>query len=134
MPTEIQTKYESSITAQASAAITADADSGGSLTTIDNSSSGNGSGCYAYKCFAVVTTAPSGGDAIARIKYAGIDTGTPTKFDNGSIGVTIPDGETGTFEIGDIYSPAKYSQVKLAAEDYGFTASLTVVPMLPESQ
>jgi hypothetical protein len=133
MATEIPIKYETGVTAQASAAITADTDSTGSCTTIDNSTSGNGSGCHGYKCFAVVTVAPSG-DAVARVKYAGIDTGTPTKFDSGSIGVEIPSGETGTFEIGDIYSPAKYSQVKLAAEDYGFTASLLVVPMLPEAQ
>lgn len=134
MANEIQTKYESSITAQASDIIAAGDPSDATLTTIDNSSSGNGSGCSAYKCFAVVTTAPSGGDAVARVQYAGIDTGTPSKFDSGSIGVTIPDGETGTFEIGDIYNPAQYSRVRLAAEDYGFTASLIVVPMLPEAQ
>jgi hypothetical protein len=81
-----------------------------------------------------VTTAPSGGDAIARIKYAGASTGTPAKFDDGSIGVTIPDGETGEFEIGDIINPAPVCRVKLAAEDYGFTGSLIVSPMLPESQ
>lgn len=134
MTNKISILYESDITAQTSAAITEPNDSGGALTTIDNTIGQNGNGCHAYKCFVVVTVAPSGGDAIARLKYAGINSGTPTEFDNGSIGVTIPDGETGTFEIGDIITPAKFSQVKLAAEEYDFTASLVVTPMLPEVQ
>jgi hypothetical protein len=134
MASKLPIIYEASITAQASAAITAGADSAGALTTIDNSKTGNGGGCYAYKCFVNVTVAPSGGAAVARVKYAGISTGTPTKFDSGSIGVEIPNGATGEFEIGDMISPAQYSQIKLAAEDYGFTGSLIAVPMMPEGQ
>jgi hypothetical protein len=134
MPNLIPTTYKTAITAQASAAITAGSDSAGSLTTIDNSKTGNGGGCFGYKCFVNVTVAPSGGAAIARVKYAGISTGTPTKFGAGSLAVSIPDGVTGEFEAGDIYSPAPLSQVKLAAVNYGFTASLNVVPMLPEVQ
>ena len=134
MPTQIPIVYASPITAQASAAITAGADSAGILTTITNTQAGNGKGCFAYKCFVNVTVAPSGGAAIARVKYAGASTGTPAKFDSGSIGVSIPNGGTGEFEIGDMINPAPVSQVKLAAENYGFTGSLIVVPMLPESQ
>ena len=134
MANKIPIISESAITAQASAAITADTDSAGALTTITNSLAGNGKGCHGYKCFVNVTVAPSGGDAIARLKYAGKSSGTPDKFDSGSLGVTIPDGETGEFELGDIHDPAPVSQVKLAAEDYGFTASLIAVPILPEAQ
>jgi len=123
--------YKDPITAQASAAIIAGSDSAGALTTINNDPAQNGGGCFAYKCFVNVTVAPSGGAAVARVKYAGISAGNPEKFDNGSICVEIPDGETGEFDIGDIYTPAELSQVKLVAEDYGFTASLVVVPMVP---
>ena len=135
MANEIQLKYGSAITAQASATISADAMSSGTLTVINNTSSGNGGGCQGYQCFVNVTTAPSGGDATARVYYAGAysDT-TPDNFDNGSLSVEIPDGETGEFPLGIIYDPDKYSYVKLGAEDYGFTASLVVVPILPEVQ
>lgn len=134
MPNKVPQIYESSITAQASSAITAGADSAGTLTTIDNSKTGNGGGCHAYKCFVSVTVGPVGGDAIARLKYAGKSSGTPDKFDDGSLNVKIPSGETGEFELGDIINPAAVSRCKLAAEDYGFTASLIVVPILPEVQ
>lgn len=134
MANKIPIIYEASITAQASAAITADTDSGGTLTTIDNSKTGNGKGCHGYKCFVNVTVGPSGGAAIARLKYAGRSSGTPDKFDSGSLSVEIPAAATGEFELGDIYDPAPVSRCKLAAEDYGFTASLIVVPILPEAQ
>ena len=134
MAIKIPIIYESAITAQASAAITAGTDSAGALTTIDNSKTGNGAGCHAYKCFVNVTVAPSGGAATARLKYSGKSSGTPDKFDTGSLSIKIPNGETGEFEMGDIIEPAPVSRCMLAAEDYGFTASLIVVPILPEAQ
>jgi hypothetical protein len=36
--------------------------------------------------------------------------------------------------MGIIYDPDKYSYCRLGAENYGFTASLVVVPILPEAQ
>lgn len=134
MANKIPQIYETSVTVQASAAISAGTDSTGTLTTIDNSKTGNGGGCHLYKCFVSVTVAPSGGDATARLKYAGKSSGTPDKFDSGSLSVEIPDGETGEFELGDIINPAPVSRCKLAVEDYEFTGSLVVVPILPEIQ
>lgn len=133
MPNKIPQIYEAQIEAQASAAITVDTDSTGALITIDNSISGDGKGCQKYKCFANVSSAPTG-DAVARVKYAGAITGTPDNFDEGTIGAKIPSGQTGVFEIGDIRDPAPVSRCKLAAEAYGFTASLIVIPILPEVQ
>lgn len=133
MTTKMPIIYESEITAQASAAITADTDSGGSLTMITNTTAGNGGGCHLYQCFVNVTAAPSG-DAVCRLYYASSPSGTPDQYDSGSLSVSIPSGETGTFDLGCIISPAKYSYCKIAAEDYGFTASLIVVPVLPEAQ
>ena len=133
MSNSIPIIYGSAITAQASAAITADADSGGSLTLIDNTLTGNGGGCHEYQCFVVVSVAPSA-DAVCRLYYAATYTGTPDQYDSGSLSVEIPSGETGTFDLGSIINPAKYSYCKIAAEDAGFTASLIVVPVLPEAQ
>ena len=134
MANEIQLKYGSAITAQASAAITANAMSGGILTTIVNTPAGNGGGCQAYQVFVNVTSAPST-EATARLYYAGAySDATPDNFDKGSLSVAIPVSATGEFSMGIIYNPDKYSYCKLSAEDYGFTASLTVVPILPEIQ
>ncbi len=134
MANKIPIIYESSITAQASITLTADAAlSTIGCVTIDNSKTGNGAGCHGYKCFVNVTV-HSGGDAVCRLYYAGASTGTPAKFDSGSLSVEIPSAETGEFELGDIYNPAELSRVAIAAEDVGFTASLVVVPMLPEAQ
>lgn len=128
--------YRSPITAQASAAITTGADSAGAITTIDNTipATSNGRGCNFYTCFVDVTVAPSGGDATARIKSAGRASSGTFKFDNGSLSVNIPDGETGQFRAGIMVADSPYSQAKLAAEDFGFTGSLIVVPVLPEGQ
>ena len=134
MANEIQTKYGSTITAQASVAITADTDSGGAMTTIDNTPTGNGGGCQEYQCYVNVTAAPAT-EAVARLYYAGAySSTTPVNFDSGSLSVKIPAAATGEFTLGIIYDPDKYSRVKIAAEDYGFTASLVVVPVLPEVQ
>ena len=132
MPNKIPQIYKASIVAQTSALIFAGADSSGLLTTVNNSKTGNGGGCHAYKCFVNVTVGPVGGDAVARLKYAGGSSGAADKFDSGSLFVKIPAGETGEFELGDIINPAPVSRCMLAAEDYGFTGSLIVVPILPE--
>lgn len=134
MSNKIPLIFESSITAQASAAITSNTDSTGALTTIDNSLTGNGKGCQLFTCFVNVTVAPSGGDAVALVKYAGVSSGTSFKFDTGSLSVSIPDGETGEWEVGPMMTTAPLSRVKLAAEGYGFTASLIVIPILPQAQ
>lgn len=133
MATRIPIIYKNEITAQASASITAGTISTGTLTTITNTITGNGGGCHAYQVFVYVSSAPSG-NAIARIYYAGKQNAAPTNFDSGSLSVSIPQGTTGTVEVGIIYAPALYSQVKVGAKDYGFTASLIVVPILPEAQ
>ena len=133
MTTQIPIVYGTTITAQASAAITAGTVSTGALTTIDNSKTGNGGGCHLYKCIARVTAAPSGA-AVCRLYYSGAESGTPTNFDSGSLSVSIPSGATGDIPIGDIIIPDQVSRVKIAAENYGFTASLIVVPILPEAQ
>lgn len=138
MANKIELDYQALITAQASAAISAGSDSGGSLTTITNTSAGNGKGADCFKAYCVVTVAPSGGAATACLKYAPSYNSTMTdiNFDDGSLTVEIPNGGTGKFYLGDLYSPAQYFQCKLAETggDYGFTASLVLIPVLPEVQ
>ncbi|WP_321495647.1 hypothetical protein [uncultured Desulfobacter sp.] len=133
MTTNIPIIYGSEIIAQASAAITADDDSDGVLTTIDNSLSGNGAGCHMYQCFVNVTSGPTS-DAVCRLYYAGARSGTPSNFDSGSLSVAIPAAGTGDFSLGYLDIPDPVSRCKIAAENYGFTASLIVVPVLPQAQ
>jgi hypothetical protein len=134
MTTRLPTVYDTSVEAQASIALIADAALVTTGTvTIDNSITGNGKGCHHYKCFVNVTT-HAGGDAVCRLYYAGARSGTPAKFDSGSLSVKIPSAETGEYELGDIYSPAPVSKVAIAAKDVGFTATLNIVPMNIEAQ
>lgn len=136
MANEIPIIFKGAITAQASAAIDVDVDgdSAGALTTIDNSLTGNGKGCHFFTCYINVTVAPSGANAVASVKYAGVSSGTSFKFDSGSLSKTIPDGETGEWEMGPMMATAPLSQVKLYVEDADITASLIAVPILPQAQ
>jgi|GEM_PF-7099518 len=134
MATRIPIIYDSSIEAQSSIALTADAalDTTGCVT-LDNTLTGNCAGAHAYQCF-VNVTAHTGGDAICRLYYSGASTGTPAKFDTGSLNVKIPSAETGEYPLGPLFYPDKLSRIAIAAEDVGFTASLNIVPILPQAQ
>ena len=133
MSNKIPMIYESTIIAQASQTMSAGAENSNTPTTIDNALTGNGKGCQAYHCYVVVTTGATGA-ATCRMYYAGSYSGTPDQYDSGSLSVSIPSGSTGTFKLGTIYNPDQFTRCKIAAEDYGFTASLVVVPVLPEAQ
>lgn len=135
MANELQLKYRSPITAQASAAIPAGTISTGALTLLTNTPEGNCGGCMAYQCYVKVTVSPSS-PATARLYYTGgyYDL-TFATFDKGSLSVEIPKFSNGIeIPLGIIYDPDKYSYVKLGAEDYEFGASLIVVPILAEAQ
>ena len=127
--------YKSEVTAQASAAIAATSFSGGALTLLDNSIAGNGGGACVYKCFINITTAPSSASTIT-VHMASVYTGTPAVYDNGILSMVIPTGSSyvGTFCIGDIWYPGKYTYLRLKAGVAGMTASLTVVPVIAEIQ
>lgn len=129
MANELQLKYRSPITAQESAAILSGGISGGVVTTLNNSE-----GAQAYQCYVNVTEGPTS-NATARLYCAGAyTTAVPANYDSGSLSCVIPAGSTGEHSLGIIYDPDKYVRLKLGAEDYGFTASLVVVPILAEAQ
>lgn len=129
----IYDRVASAITAQASAAITADALSGGSQTAVDRASGQNADGADWLDCYVNVTAAPSGGDATCELYMAGY-TGSayaddgPDDYGEYALSVKIPNGVTGDFRLGPIFAPPEKAQFKLKAVSYGFTASLIVVP------
>lgn len=132
MANEIQRKYRTSVTAQASAAITADTDSTGTQTALDNTPTGNGGGCEFLRLMLDVTAAPSA-EAKAEIYMAESD--DDSNYTNYVLikTVTVP-AATGKHKAGAVFFPAKYTQYKIKAIDYGFTASLAAWPQLPEVQ
>lgn len=134
MANEVWKKAKSTITAQASAAITADSLSTGTTTTIDRtSSSGNAEGAFEADIYVDVTVAPSGGAATAEIYMEASDDNSTFCEDEYCLSVEIPDATTGRFHAGCVELP-KYCNLKIMAVSYGFTASLLVVPELPEVQ
>jgi len=134
MANEIWKKALSTITAQASAAITADALSGGSTTTINRAGSGgNAEGAFEADIYVNVTSGPSGGDATAEIWMEASDDNSTFCEDEYCLSVKIPSSQTGRFHAGVVELP-KYCNLKIKAVDYGFTASMLAVPQLPEAQ
>jgi|LGOV01.1.fsa_nt_gb hypothetical protein len=136
MATEIHQKFLSSFTVQASAAITADAYSGGTQTTASVAgASGNAEGAWKLHLWADVTVAPSGGVAVLKVygqtHYA--DSDWDTDEEEYCVQGSCPDGETGKICLGWVEA-GPYHQFRLLSEDYGCTASLVCVPCLPESQ
>ena len=134
MANEIQTKYRTYQTVQASAAITAGAYSAGSQTDIDNIDGANFLGAEGFDLYIDVTSAPSA-DAIAEIwMEASYDAGTSfaaaEKVSSVAVALTTAD----EYHIGQIFAPPPYFKLKIKAIDYTFTASLIVVPMVPEVQ
>lgn len=134
MPTEIHNKALSSITAQASAAITADTFSTGTQTTVNQAgASGNVEGAFEADLYADVTVAPSGGDCILEAWVEASRNNTDFSAAEFALTVVVPNGDTGDFHLGIVELPP-YSKIKLKAVDYGVTAVLYAIPRLPESQ
>jgi hypothetical protein len=134
MANELQLKYRSPITAQASATVPTAGMSAGATTVLVNTPEGNCAGAQAYQCYLNVTTGPTTA-ATARLYCAGAYSITnPGIFDSGSLSVAVPASTTGEIPLGILYDPDKYMTLKLGAENYGFTASLVVVPILAEAQ
>lgn len=134
MANEFFKKARSTVTAQASAAITAGNLSGGSTTTLDRTgASGNAEGCFEADVYVNVTTGPSGGEATAEIWMEASTDNSNYCADEYCLSVKIPNGATGYFHAGRVELP-KYCHLLLKAIAYGFTASLLAVPELPEAQ
>ena len=131
MTNEIRVKRLSEITAQASAAITANTFSGGSQTVIGPS---NAAGAAALDLYLDVTSAPSSA-AYAEISRESSREGTT--YAAVEFVMRCPSVITTSaalYYVGRLWDPQAYEKIKVKAVNYGFTASLIAVPILPEVQ
>ena len=134
MANEIRNKYRSSVTAQASAAISADAYSTGTQDVIDvSASSGDYVGCQALDCYINVTSAPSTAATCELYMEASYDGGSNYADEEYCLSCEVPTS-TGRYHLGLLTGLPGTCKLKIKAIDYGFTASLEVVPILFEVQ
>lgn len=139
MANEVRKKLRTAFVAQASAAITADAFSGGAETPLDNTYDGGSENCkgadQARMTVYVSGTAPTG-DAIAEIWTAKYDDDNARYEEyEYALSVAIPSGSTSkSFSAGLIELDSTLTKAKIKAIGYGITAELIATPILPEIQ
>ena len=121
-------RFGTRITAQASAAITADAFSGGSQTQIDKASSGNGDGAQWFDVYIDVTAAPSSA-ATCELWISGSSDGTDESTYEYALTVAIPVTATDQYRMGTLHITPQEFNAKITAIDFGFTATLYLVPV-----
>lgn len=122
-------RYGSAITAQASDAITADTMSGGSTTAIDKASSGNADGALWFDCYINVTSAPSTA-ASCEMWIEGSPDGTNYAASEYALTCAVPTA-VDRYHLGCLYSTPLEFIATIKAIDYGFTATLELVPVYP---
>lgn len=122
-------RYGTTITAQASAAITADAVSGGTTTPISKASSGNADGAMWFDCYVNVTAAPSTA-ASCELWIEGSPDGTNYAATEYALTCAIPT-TTDRYHLGCLYSTPQLLIGTIKAIDYGFTATLEITPVYP---
>lgn len=131
MANEIRVKRLSEITAQASAAITANAFSGGAQTAVTQA---NAPGAQALDLYLNVTSAPSTA-AEAEIWREASREGTTYAKEEFALRVTQAIATSAAlYYAGRMYDIQAYEKLKTKAINYGFTATLIAVPVLPEVQ
>ena len=137
MANEVRKKLRTAFVAQASAAITADAFSGGTETPLDNTYDGGGENCLGADTARIsvnVTAAPAT-EAIAEIWTAKYDDeNSQYEQYEYALSVTIPVTVTGSYSAGWIELDSTLTKAKIKAVNYGFTAELIATPILPEIQ
>lgn len=131
MPNEIRVKRLSEVTAQASAAITANTFSGGAQTAVTQT---NAPGAAALDVYLNVTAAPSTA-AEAEIWREASREGTT--YSKEEFAMRVPQAiatSAALYYVGRLYDIQAYEKLKTKAINYGFTAVLYAVPVLPEIQ
>jgi hypothetical protein len=132
MANEIRVKRLTEITVQASAAITANAFSGGAQTAVTPS---NAAGASALDVYLSVTTPPSTAAGAEVWREASREGTTYSTAEFGlSSPVTIATGAGALYYMGRLWDIQAYEKLKTKAINYGFTAVLYAVPILPEVQ
>ena len=120
-------RFGTRITAQASAAITADAFSAGTQTLVDKASSGNGDGAQWFDVYADVTAAPSTA-ASCELWITGSSDGTDESAYEYALTCAVPT-TADQYRLGSLHTTPQEFKGKLKAIDYGFTATLYLVPV-----
>jgi hypothetical protein len=120
------TRYLTRFTVQASAAITADADSAGTQTAFDTAVSGNADGCDSALIEIDVTAAPA---TAARCKVYIV----PEEFDGAGDAAQKYAGSIAIATVADKYSLEidglpEAGKIVIHAVDFGFTASAAMKP------
>ena len=113
-------------TAQASAAITAGAFSGGAQTVVDKAAAGNANGAAAVDFHINVTAAP-GTAASCELWVEESGDGTNYSAEEYVAIVAVPTA-TGYYHLGRVYSLSQKSRAKIKAIGFGFTATLLATP------
>ncbi len=121
-------RFGTRITAQASAAITDGAFSGGSQTLIDKASGQNADGAQWFDCYIDVTAAPSAG-ATCELWISGSSDGTDESAYEFALAVAVPVTATDQYRLGLLYGTPREFNAKIKAISYGFTAALYLVPV-----
>lgn len=122
-------RYGSAVTAQASAAITADVMSTGSTTALDKAASGNADGAVWFDCYVNVTVAPTTA-ATCEMYIEGSPDGTNYAASEYALTVAIPT-TIDRYHLGALYTTPQEFLATVKAVDYDFTASLEIVPVYP---
>jgi|SRR5690606_16110844 hypothetical protein len=127
--TDIKLRTRAAFTAQASAAITADAFSGGSQTDFDTASAGNADGCDHFDVEVDVTAGPSS-DAVCEIWCEPLEhdgAGYASAYRIATVPISIVASSAAKYHV-PIYNVPRKGRLKIKALNYGFTASLSVIP------
>jgi len=143
MANEILLKSRTTITAQASGALTAGEDpnsgtyTGGAATVIDNTydaGTENSLGADYLQLELDVTTAPTTAGG-AEVWYRGSEDGT--NYTKWKYSHTVGDDIATTadrYDAGLFFLSYQYTELKVKAVDYGYTATLYATPKLHEAQ
>lgn len=122
-------RYGSVITAQASAAISANTMSAGATTAVDKASAGNADGAIWFDCYVNVTAAPSTA-ATCEMYIEGSPDGTNYAASEYALTCAVPTA-TGRYRLGTLHAAPREFLATIKAISYGFTATLEIVPVYP---
>lgn len=125
----IYERYASAITAQSSAAITADTMSGGATTAIDKAASGNADGAIWFDCYINVTAAPSTAASCEMYIECSPD-GTNYAASEYALTCAVPTS-VDRYHLGTLHAAPRKFLATIKAIDFGFTAELEIVPVYP---
>ena len=125
----IYERFGTAITAQASAAITANTMSAGATTAIDKAASGNADGAIWFDCFVNVTAAPSTA-ATCEMYVEGSPDGTNYAASEYALTCAVPT-TADRYHLGTLHSTSRKFLATIKAVGFGFTATLELVPVYP---